>query len=186
MNRERVTIKSMSEKGFTLIEIIVVISIIALLVSAVGFQLGRTKKQANRNATTMSLASIDQALERFKMDFNVYPTLTTDGALNDPAQWVEISKALCAQGAIAGKAFQPELMRVLSNIGNTEDEQTIDNKYNGPYLKASKGIKKDGYGQDFKLIVDNTTGTYKLSSEGETTDAADDIISDGSQLDITP
>ena len=63
----------MKSKGFTLIELIVVIAIIGLVSSIVTSQLGESKKQA-RDAQRMSdLRQIKNALELFYLDHGYYP-----------------------------------------------------------------------------------------------------------------
>ncbi|MFY9270523.1 MAG: type II secretion system major pseudopilin GspG [Candidatus Manganitrophaceae bacterium] len=63
-----------SEKGFTLIEIMVVITILAILsVLVVPKLVGRTD-EARRVAAKVQIKNIEQALQMYKLDSGVYPS----------------------------------------------------------------------------------------------------------------
>ncbi len=61
--------------GFTLVEMLVVIMIIALLVSIALVALSRAMESSRKAATTQYLSNLAFALESYKNDFNDYPPL---------------------------------------------------------------------------------------------------------------
>ena len=62
------------QKGFTLIELIVVISILAVLAAIIGLNIVGETDKARRQAARAQIAIFEQALEMFKADNGFYPT----------------------------------------------------------------------------------------------------------------
>lgn len=62
------------KKGFTLVELLVVIMIIALLASMVAPNLFGKLDDAQRKTTHSQLANLSTALDSFRLDFGRYPT----------------------------------------------------------------------------------------------------------------
>lgn len=71
-------------KGFTLIELLVVISIIVILFGLSIFGLQGARKSARDAKRKADLESIRSALELFKSDCNVYPTVNAGEFLPSP------------------------------------------------------------------------------------------------------
>jgi len=69
------------KKGFTLIEILVVIAIIGILTSISIFALNNARRQGRDGRRKSDLESIRAALELFKADCNVYPSSLPAGSL---------------------------------------------------------------------------------------------------------
>lgn len=65
------------KKGFTLIELIVVVAIIAMLTSVVLSSLSTSRNKANDTASINSVREIKTALSMYFADFGVYPTNLT-------------------------------------------------------------------------------------------------------------
>lgn len=63
-----------SKSGFTLVELLVVIMIIALLASMVAPNLFNKLDTAQRKTTQSQLANLSTALDSFRLDFGRYPT----------------------------------------------------------------------------------------------------------------
>lgn len=63
-----------TRRGFSLIEIMVVVTIIGMLIGLVAFKFGGTQFTASRKVTLAKMARIQQALEMFKLDTRKYPT----------------------------------------------------------------------------------------------------------------
>lgn len=63
-----------SARGFTLIEIMIVITIIVLLGAIVGVSLFARRDEAKEGIAVAQLQQIEQGLKQFKFDFERYPT----------------------------------------------------------------------------------------------------------------
>ncbi len=84
-----------AQRGFTLIEIMVVVVIIGILVGLVAPNiLGRVDK-ARVTAATTDIATLEQALEMYRLDNHVYPTtdqglealVVKPGGTPEPRNW---------------------------------------------------------------------------------------------------
>ncbi len=69
--------KATGRDGFTLIELMAVIGIIAALVGLVMAGAGLASRQADRNRARAELAKIQTALNRYVMDYTKYPSNIT-------------------------------------------------------------------------------------------------------------
>jgi len=65
--------KSQRERGFTLIEILVVMAIIAMLAIMVAPNLFRQQAGAMRDAALSQISSLEAALDMYRLDMNEYP-----------------------------------------------------------------------------------------------------------------
>lgn len=72
----------MRKHGFTLIEILIVVAIIALLVVALTFSVSRQRNKANNTRIKSDLARLQIAFEDYYNDNNCYPSATL---FDDPA-----------------------------------------------------------------------------------------------------
>lgn len=61
-------------KGFTLIEVLVVMAILALIFGMVAPQLFGKKDDADRNKTKLDIAALDNALQIYRLDNYNYPS----------------------------------------------------------------------------------------------------------------
>lgn len=67
-------IQKNSEKGFTLIEIMVVITILAILIALVAPKMVGRSDQARRVATKTQIKNIEGALQLYKLDNGIFPS----------------------------------------------------------------------------------------------------------------
>ncbi|MCR5335444.1 MAG: type II secretion system major pseudopilin GspG [Synergistes sp.] len=74
MNRERKAFRLKKRKGFTLIEIMVVVVIIGLLSALVGPKLMGQSDEAKRKTTQTQISQLEQVLGLYYLDNGVYPT----------------------------------------------------------------------------------------------------------------
>jgi general secretion pathway protein G len=63
-----------SRKGFTLVELLVVVTILGILVAVVGVRVVRHPDRARRAAAKTQIAIFKQALEEFYIDTGAYPS----------------------------------------------------------------------------------------------------------------
>jgi general secretion pathway protein G len=68
------SIKKHSERGFTLIEIMVVIIILGILASYVAVRLTGQTEEARRTQAVVQIQGLETALELYKLDNGSYPT----------------------------------------------------------------------------------------------------------------
>jgi prepilin-type N-terminal cleavage/methylation domain-containing protein len=88
------TIHSRHWRGFTLIEMLIVISIIVILMALLIPVLGTVQQRAKIRATRAMLDGIQNALQRYYIDFNEYPPSNTtgiSGLVDDSSLYVYLS-----------------------------------------------------------------------------------------------
>jgi general secretion pathway protein G len=66
--------RTFSERGFTFIEIMVVVAILAILAALVVPRIAGRSDEARRTAAKVQIRSIEGALQLYKLDTSVYPT----------------------------------------------------------------------------------------------------------------
>src|SRR6266480_776180 len=86
-----IRISSFRECGFTIIELLVVISIIIILAGLILSTVGYVQKKGARSRAEAEIAAISAALESYKADNGIYPTDSNTTALKpntmgDPTQ----------------------------------------------------------------------------------------------------
>ncbi len=72
--------KGNSSKGFTLIEILVVMAIIAVLATVVVGSIGFYQNKTKDNKGKVLVASVSQALDSYRLDEGEYPEMGADGS----------------------------------------------------------------------------------------------------------
>ncbi len=68
------------QHGFTLVELLVVMTIIAILVSITSVAVFKVVERAKLTKVVTEMSSIDQALRAFKLKYGIYPPNSTDKA----------------------------------------------------------------------------------------------------------
>ncbi len=66
--------RRVARRGFTLVEVMIVIAIILALASLIGIAVFNRFGEAQENITKIQMKTVEDALESFRLDFNRYPT----------------------------------------------------------------------------------------------------------------
>jgi general secretion pathway protein G len=74
MTKRRIDVKPSSKKGFTLVEILVVMVIIGLIASLVGPRLFPKLGKGKQSAAKAQIELLGQGLDQFRLDVGRYPT----------------------------------------------------------------------------------------------------------------
>jgi type II secretory pathway pseudopilin PulG len=165
------------EASFTIIELLVVITIIVILAGLILSTMGYVQKKGARSRAEAEIAAISAALESYKADNGIYPTDSNTTALKantmgDPTQSTYQNASLSLYKAISGDAdndsnriaesksyfsFKPnQLYPMTQNQAVTFIRDPFRNSY--PYnsygystVKSSVPAGTDGYNPTFDL-----------------------------------
>lgn len=80
--------RNLSRSGFTLVELLVVVGIIAVLVGLLIVGIGAAQRRAQQVNTQFLMSSISQALARFKSDHGYYPPILGDPSTLRSTLWL--------------------------------------------------------------------------------------------------
>ena len=83
------------QHAFTLLEVLLVLTILVILGSTVGVFLSRTQTQAQKKVTKIQVDALAQLIEQYHIDVGTFPTAqqgleslyTAPADLADPAKW---------------------------------------------------------------------------------------------------
>jgi general secretion pathway protein G len=77
-NREDFGQKNLIQKGFTLVELLVVIVILGILAAVVVFAVGGSTDKAQTSSCSAERAAVESAVEAFRASTGSYPTTAAD------------------------------------------------------------------------------------------------------------
>jgi prepilin-type processing-associated H-X9-DG protein len=120
--------KSVFSLGFTIVECLVVISIIVLLISILLPSLSKARKEVNRIVCYNNLKQVNYAVNMYLQDFNGYFHMTLSGYSNvDPSRFWD--SALVEQKYIDCKSFRCPERQKLKIETDTNPSDYIPNVY---------------------------------------------------------
>ena len=165
-NRNKTTTRR--RRGFTLVELLIVMAILVLLASLVGPRLLGSKKKADIQATQTQIGLFQACLERYALDMNKFPS-TEEGlqALVTAPTGDEMGSMSMDTTDMEGAAS--------STGGGTAS------KWDGPYLQKMD-IPADPWGNPYQYEYPPTHGAgdqpdiWSYGPDG-TADTEDDIVS---------
>lgn len=134
-----------SNKGFTLMEIMVVIIVIAVLASVAGPMIGTITDQGRASATRAQMSNIKSALINYKSDVGHYPhsgniaNNVSTNAANDSQLGIDVSNNVLVNNLVA-------------NYGLS----TYATRWKGPYMDSDpSAFMADGWSTKIHWVYEN-------------------------------
>ena len=122
-------VKNMAQRGFTLVELLIVVIILAILAAIIIPQFTAATDDATQSAYDTNIANIRSAIDLYRQQHQEYPgeVIATGGAC--------VNGAAVTPGAIGEEAFLAQL-RFYTNAAGQACTGTDPNEFKyGPYLK---------------------------------------------------
>lgn len=120
--------KTMAQRGFTLVELLIVVIILAILAAIIIPQFSAATDDAAQSAYDTNIANIRSAIDLYRQQHQEYPGAVASGGGSCPA----------GSAAVAGAVGEPAFIAQLKNYTNAAGEACTGTdatfKY-GPYLK---------------------------------------------------
>ncbi len=131
------TLRKRVHRGFTLVELLIVMAILVLLVSMVGPRLLGSKAKADISAVKTQIGMLQAALERYAIDMNTFPSKEQglQALITEPT-----ADSLGGEGGDSGEDLALE--------GEEGDSEGGGSNWDGPYLKADT-LPKDPWGNKY-------------------------------------
>lgn len=170
-------VKSMHDNrsGFTLMEIMVVVVIIAVLASVAGPMIGDIINQGKASATRSKMSSLKSAIVTYKNDVGRYPFVGDKGN-------VSCISAYCADAVLADNVANNVLVNQEVNLGVTGEATCVDSegcwssfygkggrKWKGPYMDSDPAdFMTDSWGTKIRYhAFDHSLILWSAGPDGE-------------------
>ena len=128
-------------KGFTLVELLIVISIIALLTGIIIAKISGSKQSANYLKRLNDINQVDLALQRYNAaNYGKYPT--TSGS------WYSSATCVAQSATVSATAYVPSVVPTYIASLPADADKALDCLSGPVYMYKSNG-------RDYKLIVYN-------------------------------
>ena len=147
-----------NDKGFTLVELLIVVIILGILAAVAIPQFGDSTEEAREETLNANLATLRSAIELYKAHHGVYP------GRNDVTGTITTGDMTAA-----ATAFRDQLILYTDGTGIANaDSSTLTGTVYGPYLKKDvpENPFPSGTATNTVVCVDNTSLT--LANDGTT------------------
>lgn len=149
---------SRNQDGFTLVELLIVVIILAILAAIIVPQFSAATDDANQSAYDTNIANIRSAIDLYRQQHNEYPGAVISGG------------GTCDSGvAVAGAVGEPAFLAQLRNYTNAGGQActgTGPNFRYGPYLKDDLPVNPLGLPTPNNTVTVEATGILGLASGG--------------------
>lgn len=187
--------KSLRCHGFTLIEILIVISIIALLSSLILVAVNKARKSANEAIVKTEVSSLAQALEQYLQEESEYPGVSKKIAA-DVNQFPDLYNALFGErrpngpGGRSAPYMKIEEKKVVvwdndtdmyvpctrEQLRNPKVPKYLVDPWGNPYIyRANKGRKREDYMHNVQAADVYSVGPNGKDDTAEGSEDNDDI-----------
>ncbi|MBT8102968.1 MAG: prepilin-type N-terminal cleavage/methylation domain-containing protein, partial [Gammaproteobacteria bacterium] len=144
---------STNRKGFTLVELLIVVIILAILAAIIVPQFSAATDDANQSAFDTNVANIRSAVDLYRQQHGAYPgTVISGGGTCDTGAPVA--------GAIGSASFIAQLKNYTNAAGEACTGTGVNFKY-GPYLKDDLPVNPLGTSNTLTVV---STGILGLST----------------------
>jgi prepilin-type N-terminal cleavage/methylation domain-containing protein len=148
--------KTDQNKGFTLIEILVVVSIISLLSSIVISAVTQTRTNARDSRRLTDLKQLNTALALYQLDHGSYPVTFCQGMVNGDNSWAGFEAPIYANIGVCAVNSGP---LIYANLTEALKVYVKDPKL---FNNVDDGALYNGLlGQDYKLMIWRTPENMK-------------------------
>ncbi len=146
--------KNVASKGFTLVELLIVVIILAILAAIIVPQFSGATDDAEQAAYDTNIANIRAAIDLYRQQHNAYPgAVTSSGGT--------CVNGTAVTGAVGAAAFDAQL-RNYTNAAGEACTGTDPNEFKyGPYLKDDLPVNPKGTTNTVTVV---TTGVLGLTT----------------------
>ena len=151
--------KTLAQRGFTLVELLIVVIILAILAGIIIPQFTAATDDANQAAYDTNIANIRSAIDLYRQQHREYPGAVLSGG------------GTCINGAaVAGAVGEAAFVAQLRNYTNADGEActgTDPNEFKyGPYLKDDLPVNPLGTSNALTVVTDGVLGLTSGGSGG--------------------
>lgn len=144
------TLQGSGVRGFTLIEVLVVIAVIALLIGILLPSLGNARAEARGIRCAAQLRSVAVAVTQYTINEDYFPPAYVYSAETDPDSWIERDQF----GSGSSTGYIHWSWSLFSSGGTQEEAFTCPSLYNGGAPRSNPG----GNAEDWEVGQENDNG----------------------------